>query len=702
MHTNIDSAQGPLLEIEDLTIAYQSGEQWLEVVRGVSLQLEHGQTYGIVGESGSGKTTLALGILGYLPKSGMVCHGSIVFEDQNLLDFDERELRRIWGSKLAFVPQDPLASLNPSLTVGEQLMEGLKAHSPLSRKTARLLGLEWLKQVRIPDPLRVFDSYPHQISGGMQQRVMIALALSLNPRLLVLDEPTTNIDVTTQAVILDLLQDLVRDRETAVIYVTHNLGVVSKICDRVAVLYAGELVEDGPTSKLYKTPLHPYTRGLLNSVPRVGESKRHSRLHTIQGSIPHPGLRLSGCIFRPRCPIAIQICHEAPALLEVAGSHHTRCHRWKEIADGNIEPFPDLPTTADQKGSTESKGPILHLEDAKVRFDSTHSIRARWKGETTKKIHALNGINLTISQGQTLGLVGESGSGKTTLARAVIGLIKNAEGQYIFHDAPLPITLEQRELSILREIQMVFQDPGEALNPYLTIGKSLQRPLQTLLEMRSAEAQKKVVNLLELVQLPSDYAKRRPSQLSGGELQRVAIARAFSSAPNLLLTDEPTSALDVSVQASILNLLAQLQIENDTAILLISHDIAAVGYLADIIAVIYLGKLMEIADAEDLFTKPHHPYTEALLSAIPALEGDITRTPIRLEGEVPSPADLLSGCPFHTRCPRIVGEICRKEAPPWQITNSGKKIFCHITPNELHQMQSQEIFLNTSGEIDFQ
>jgi peptide/nickel transport system ATP-binding protein len=700
MQSNRELSPGPLLEIKDLTIAYQSGDQWLEVVREVSLQLIHGQTYGIVGESGSGKTSLALGILGYLPKSGSVCQGSIVFEDQNLLEVDGREMRKILGSRLAFVPQDPLASLNPSLTIGEQLVEGLKAHSALSRKDARHQTLEWLELVRIPDPIRVYESYPHQISGGMQQRVMIALALSMNPHLLVLDEPTTNIDVTSQAVILDLLKYLIHDRGTAVIYITHNLGVVSQICDRVAVLYAGELLEDGPTSKLYQTPLHPYTRELLSCVPRLGENKRHSRLHTIQGSIPHPSLRPSGCVFRPRCQIAIEICEEPPPLFAAAGDHRSRCHRWKEIADHTLDPSQEIPIFNHLKNSSFTKQPILRLEDVKVRFEPTHPIRAQWRGKTAKKIQAVNGISLQVSQGQTLGLVGESGSGKTTLARAIIGLIKEAEGQYIFRDAPLPKTLQQRDLSILREIQMVFQNPEEALNPYLTIGKSLQRPLQTMMGMGSTEAEKKVGDLLALVQLPSEYASRRPSQLSGGELQRVAILRAFSSMPKLLLTDEPTSALDVSVQASILNLLAQIQIENNTAILLISHDIAAVGYLADRIAVIYRGKLMEIADAEDLFTTPHHPYSEALLSAIPSLERETPHTPIRLEGEVPSLIDVLSGCPFHSRCPRMIGEICRVEAPPWQITSSGKQIFCHISPDELHQIQSHETYRNTSKEID--
>ncbi len=700
MRVKVDSTQDPLLKIEDLTIAYRSGEQWLEVVRGVSIQILHGQTYGIVGESGSGKTTLGLAIVGHLPKSGTVCQGSILFENQNLLDYGEREMRKIWGSSLAFVPQDPVASLNPSLTIGEQLIEGLKVHSSISRKNARSHSLDWLKRVRIPDPARICESYPHQISGGMQQRVMIALALSLNPRLVVLDEPTTNIDVTTQAVILDMVQELVRDQDTAVIYVTHNLGVVSKICDRVAVLYAGELVEEGPTSKIYQTPSHPYTLGLLKSVPRLGENKRHSRLHTIQGNIPHPSLRPPGCIFRVRCPIATQICEESPPLFAIAGKHYTRCHRWKEMVDRNVDPFPDLPTIYHHKRSTLSEQPILRLEDVKARFEPPRSIRVQWHGETTRKIRAVNGINLQISQGQTLGLVGESGSGKTTLARAIIGLIKDAEGQYFFHGAPLPIALEQRESTILREIQMVFQNPGDAFNPYLTIGKSLQRPLQRLLGLEPAQAKKRVIELLESVQLPSDYVHRRPSQLSGGELQRVAIARAFSTTPELLLTDEATSALDVSVQASVLNFLAQLQIENDTAILMISHDIAAVGYLADMIAVIYLGKLMEIADAEDVFTTPHHPYTEALLSAIPTIEGEFTRVPIRLEGEVPSMIDVLSGCPFHTRCPRLIGEICREEAPPWQSTSSGKQIFCHISPDELQQVQNQETFPSTSKEID--
>jgi len=685
---------GPLLKIKDLTIAYQLDREPIEVLRGVSLEVNKGQMIGIVGESGSGKTTLALAILGYLPESGLVCKGSISFNGQSLLNLNNQDKQKIWGTQIAFVPQDALSSLNPTLSVGEQLLEGQLYHSNSSRENARRQSLELLRMVRIPDPKGISQSYPHQISGGMQQRVMIAIALSLNPQLLVLDEPTTNLDMTTQAVILDLVRDLVRERETAVIYVTHNLGVVSQICDRVAVLYAGELIEDGPTSEVYSAPLHPYTRGLLDSLPRVGETKQHSPLRIIAGRIPDPEHRHHGCIFLPRCPIAIDICKERPPLFQATNDQRTRCFRWQDIADQKVKPVQPHPKFTYPERSTELSQPVLRLDNVKVHYASQRTIQDRLQGRLTKSIRAVNGIDIEIPHGQTLGLVGESGSGKTTLARAIIGLVQRSGGEILFRNIILPTLLEQRDFSNLRDIQMVFQNPQESLNPTLTIGQSIQRPLQRLQGLDTKDAEKKIPDLLKAVQLPRNFGGRFPSQLSGGEIQRAAIARAFASNPKLLLADEPVSALDVSIQASILNLLMQLQAENETAILLISHDIAAVGYLADIVAVIYLGKLMEITDAWDLFTPPLHPYTEALISAIPSIEGEKLPTPIRLDGEVPSPAKIPVGCPFHTRCPRILGEICQREEPAWQELTSGKRIYCHILSDELQRLQNPDVLLN--------
>jgi peptide/nickel transport system ATP-binding protein len=686
MKTYENSNPESLLRINDLSIAYKVRNKSLKVLHDISLEVWRGQALGIVGESGSGKTTLALGILGYLPESGTVCQGSISFAGQNILKLNDREKQEIWGSQIAFVPQDASSSFNPTLTVGEQMVEGLLHHLQISKVDARPRVLELLQLVRIPNPEVAYQSYPHQLSGGMQQRVLIGIALSLDPQLLILDEPTTNLDMTTQAAILDLVQELVQQQDTTVLYVTHNLGVVSQICDRVAVLYAGELVEVGATDEVLQTPNHPYTYGLLDSLPNSKLDKQNNPLRAIQGRIPLLSERPKGCIFLPRCPIAAEICQEHPPLYAGTGTRRTRCHRWEEISDREVVPtqpkseFPAL----DQR--LEDIEPVLEIDSVKVQFPSPRSIMDRLKGKTISPIRALDGINLNLSKGQTLGIVGESGSGKTTLARTVLGLVEKDEGQIDFLSFPLPALLKDRDQSTLQNIQMIFQNPEESFNQFTTIGDALQRPLQRLLGKEEGEARRISRELLTMVHLPETFLRRFPLQLSGGEIQRAAIARAFATNPKLLVSDEPVSALDVSVQASILNLLFQLQMEHSTATLLISHNIPAVAYLADIVAVMYLGRLMEITDAHDLFTPPLHPYTEVLNSAIPAIDSKSEQS-IRLEGDLPSPAEIPSGCPFFSRCPRSLGEICQSEEPPWQELPSGKRIYCHIPANDLHQLQ---------------
>ena len=677
----------PLLQIENLTIAYQHDHGMSEVLRSISLAVKQGQVYGIVGESGSGKTSMALGIIGHLPQGGIVSGGSITFAGQDLVSLPRGSLRKIWGKQIAFVPQDPLSSLNPTLSVGEQLMEGLMQLPNASREHVRRQSYDLLEMVRIPDPATVAKSYPHQISGGMQQRVMIAMALSLEPQLLILDEPTTNLDTTTQAAIVDLIRDLVHEHRTTVIYITHNLGIVSAICDRVAILYAGELVEDGPVSLFYNAPLHPYTRGLLDSIPRLGESKHHTPLRTIQGRFPRPDEGQHGCVFLPRCPIFMDICKERPPLFEAAEGHRTRCHRWNGIASEEVVPLQPSSSITVSPGRLKPKQPLLRLRDVHVKFPLPGSIQARLMREVPKNIHALNGISLDLAQGETLGLVGESGSGKSTLARMIIGLERKDSGEILFRNAVLSPSLNQRDSATRKAIQMVSQTPQESLNPYFTIGKSVQRAFQRLHKMSAKVAEGEVERLLTMFYLPPDYAGRYPSQLSGGELQRVAIARALAANPELLLADEPVSALDVSVQASILNLLLQLQCEHEITIMLISHDISVIGYLADIIAVIYLGKIMEITYARDLFTPPFHPYTEALQYSIPSIGAAIRSRSIRLAGEVPAPSRAPKGCPFHARCPRSLGELCQTQEPPWQTLPTGKRLYCHIPAKELQQMQ---------------
>lgn len=677
---------GPLLAIEDLTVAYPVAGELQPAVRNVSFSLEHGQTYGLVGESGSGKTTIALAVMRYLPAGAEVLGGEIRLRGQDLLQLSRPEMRRIWGAEMALVPQDPLSSLNPSLKIGEQLSEILRHHLGLDRRAAWERSLELLDTVRIADAARVADSYPHQISGGMQQRVMIAMALSTEPSLLVLDEPTTSVDATTQAAMIDLIQELMQEHAAAALYVTHNLGVVAQICERVAVLYAGELVEDGPTEDLYRRPLFPYTQGLLDSVPRLGETKREVLLRPIEGRIPSLGERPSGCVFRDRCPLAIEVCAEYPPLFEPNASRRTRCHRWQEIERGEISA---TQREADAPGRARERRErtVLDVEGLRVHFKQDRSLLQLLRRAAAAPVKAVDGVDLRVQEGQTVGLVGESGSGKTTMARAIVGLAPRTDGEMELFGAPLPAELSARDAEAMRELQIVFQNPQEALNPYMSVGETLRYPLRHLRGFSRSEAEAEVGRLLEAVNLTPAYAGRLPRQLSGGEKQRVAVARAFAVQPALIVADEPVTSLDVSVQASLLNLLNQLQSEVGSSYIMISHDVAVVGYLSDVVAVIYLGKLMEVADAESLFEPPYHPYTEALLSAIPLVDPQARQEQIRLQGEVPSPVNPPSGCPFHTRCPRFLGDICVEEEPPWHETGSGKRYYCHIPVEELERDQ---------------
>lgn len=684
-------------------MAYLIGGRLMDAVRDVSFEIFPGQVYGLVGESGSGKTTLAMAILGYLGEAGVIRQGRIELAGINLLALDTAEMRKIWGKQIAFVPQNPLASLNPSLRIGEQVAEVLRTHLGMDPATARRETIGHLKRVKLPDPQRVAESYPHQISGGMQQRVLIAMALCTEPELLLLDEPTTNLDVTTQAAIIELFRDLIRGRQTAVLYVTHNLGVVAQLCDRVAVLYAGELVENTRLDDLFAEPLHPYTIGLLNSIPRLGETKSNQVLPGIPGQIPMLGDRPTGCIFITRCAYVQDICQQRPDISIIQPDRTVRCHRWKEI-----------PGIADQRSPLQANPPqeipalqaatpgidqpsLLSIHDLQVHFLLSRSLRQALHREPPRRVRAVDGISLELAAGKTLGLVGESGSGKSTLARAVVGLLEPTAGKVELLGFTLPASLSRRDLATMRRLQMIFQEPDEALNPYRTIGATLARPLIRLLNVPRQELPSRINRLLEAVRLPAAYADRLPGQLSGGEKQRVAIARAFAARPDLLIADEAVSALDVSVQASILNLLKELQGQLNTAMIFISHDLAVVSYLADTIAVAYLGQIMQISPSDQLVEPPYHPYTEVLLSCIPEptlmRRIDVAQPPlasqhVHLEGEIPTPIDKPDGCPFHPRCPRSLGDLCSTQQPPWQETMDGKMIFCHIPVNELRDIQS--------------
>ena len=679
-----------VLEIDDLTVNYRQNGQSHPAVRHVNLKIPAGKTCGLVGESGSGKTTLALAIIGQLPGEGEVEHGHIYFGGQDLLTLSDNKMRKIWGSKIAMVPQETQAALNPSIKVGKQVAEILRRHLDLSGNEVDDRVQELLEMVRLGDPERVAQSYPHELSGGMIQRVLTAMALSTEPELILLDEPTSSLDVTTQATMLDLYRDLIKERDTAVLYITHNLGVVAQITDRLSVMYAGELVEDSPTTRLYKQPLHPYTRGLLDSIPKLGQNKTDVNLRPIEGRIPSLTDLPEGCIFRPRCPLAIDKCFEYPPLYNSGKDRVSRCHRWEEIKSGEITAEQPLPEASEERKSVKETEPVLSIKDLQVYFSKDRSLINILRGKLKPKIKAVNGVTMDIPRGKTLGLVGESGSGKTTLARAIVGLDNYTGGEMILFEHELPPKLNKRTEDMLCCLQIIFQDPQETLNPYMSVGETLRRPIMMHREMSKEEANQKVADLLNAVHLSPEFRDRLPNEMSGGEKQRVALARAFAPNPNLLISDEPVSSLDVSVQASILNLFDELQTKNQIANLFISHDLAVVGYLADIVAVIYLGQLMEIGPVNTIFEPPHHPYTEALLSAVPLIDPEAEQKEIRLPGDVPSPSEEISGCPFHTRCPRFIGDICVEETPPWrEVEGTDKRYFCHIPQEELIEDQER-------------
>lgn len=678
----------PVIEANNLCIDYRLDKHWLNAIRDVSICIDPFEIHGLVGESGSGKSTLALALMRYMAANARIASGEILLDGEDLIRKSDSEMRRIWGKKLNLVPQDPLAALNPSYTVGEQIAEITRQHEGLSRPAALARAVEMLARVKIADPEAVARHYPHQLSGGMQQRVTIAMALSTQPRLLVLDEPTTALDVTTRAVILDLFRELIRDNQAAALYVSHDLGTIAQMCDRVTVLYGGEVMASAPVRQLYASPLHPYTMGLLASIPRPTEGVE-TRLPTIEGAAPSLANRPRGCVFAPRCPVALPMCfEEKPPLEEVERGRLVKCHRWQEIASGDLT-IQTAPLEKVTAGPPPDDRYVLATSGLSKRFGE-RSFLERLTGRGEGYVQAVDRVSVRVRSRSTLGLVGESGSGKTSLARSIVALETADEGQIDLLSIPIATKLSDRPPEVLRELQMVFQNPNDTLNPYQTVEQALGRTIRRLHNhsLSDDDIHQRVIDLLESVRLTPDYAKRYPTELSGGEKQRIAIARAFAADPALIVADEPTSSLDVSVQAVVLNLLKDLRAREGASYILISHDLAAVSYLADWIAVMYLGQIVEEGDTEDVYTVPSHPYTEALLSAILVPDPTVEQGHIRLEGDVPSPRNIPTGCRFHTRCPRKIGAICEQQNPPWRDAEDGHRIRCHIPLDELARIQS--------------
>ena len=686
----------PVLRVSDLSVEYRTRGGNVRAVRDVSFSIGRGETFGVVGESGSGKSTLAFAVMGYLSSNAQVSSGRIDYQGEDLLAMPPERWDALRGARIAMVYQDPMSSLNPSIIVGEQVAEAITSHEAVSAKVARDRTLELFRAVNMPEPAAIFRRYPHQLSGGQQQRVLIAMALANNPDLLIMDEPTTGLDVTTEAQILDLIAELKRSFSSAILYISHNLGVIARISDRIGVMYAGQMVEQGPVREVFRRQLHPYTAGLLECLPSLDFGRKDRALKLIQGMIPDLARLPAACSFAPRCPHARERCHnEAPELVEVVPRHWSRCLFWREQEVERAQrearsltattSVTTTSATAANSANAAPRRPLLAVDNLSREYIDSKKLLGIFGQE--RIVHALDGVSLELAADETLAVVGESGCGKTTLARLIVGLVEPTDGTIRFDGKELEGSAAERERDVRRRLQMVFQNPDSTLNPKRSIGQALARPLALFRGLSGAQAVDEATNLLRAVRLDERYLDRLPNQLSGGEKQRVGIARAFATNPDLIVCDEPVSALDVSVQAAILNLLGDLQARAHTAYLFISHDMSVVRYLADRVAVVYLGKIAEIGPVERVFAPPWHPYTEALLSAIPVPDPDAAVTPIRLEGPVPSAASPPSGCVFHTRCPRKIGAICEQQTPPVRQGPDGHTIVCHIPLDTLTTVQ---------------
>jgi peptide/nickel transport system ATP-binding protein len=706
---NSPDAAPAALDVQDLEVTFHRRGRDLPVLKGVTLRIERGEAYGLVGESGCGKTTLAMAALRYLAANGTIDAGKVLVDGQDVSHLSEEAVRKWRGEQIAMVYQDPATALSPAMRIGDQVAEVFRYHEGLGKAEALERARESLRRVALPDPDSTLRRYPFELSGGQQQRVVIAMALAVNPRLLVLDEPTTGLDATVEAEILDLIEELRGRINAAILLITHNLGLVARLCERVGVLYAGRLVEEGPAREIFTDPRHPYTMGLLRCVPRFGMNKTDAALETIPGTLPALGEPLKGCVYSARCPMAQPVCtrrepdlyawpgdagargvveaeampadsaayspHHATPVGEAA--RHARCYFSADVPKMPRR-TPVLATSLEARSAVE--GDVLLVGGVNRTFK-----------DGRKRLTAVHDVSLQLKRGETFGLVGESGSGKTTLAKCVTGLIAADSGTMEFEGKKLPSTAGRRSQGALRAIQMVFQNPDSTLNPSWSTRAILTRSVRKLGGAGEGSVRAMVDKLSADVRVEPRFLLQKPMDLSGGQKQRIAIARAFAGNPTtLVVCDEPASALDVSVQASILNLLVELQTTKHVSYVFISHDLAVVRYISDRIGVMYLAELIEVGSADEVFNPPHHPYTEALLSSIPTLDFDDPHQRIPLRGSMPSLSDPPSGCRFHTRCHRFLGELCETQEPPVQEAAPGHTYNCHIPPDELLALQTAE------------
>ena len=672
---------GRLLSVEDLSVTFRTATGPIRAVKAVNFSLAESEALALVGESGCGKTAAALSLTRLLPSPPAVVQGAVRFQGENLLVMDDDELRTVRGRQIAMVFQDPMSSLNPVRTIGRQMEEMLRVHLDMSRAHARRRSVELLGSVGISSPRRQLDVYPHQLSGGMRQRVMIAMALSCEPKVLIADEPTTALDVSIQAQILELLRTSTAAHGTSLLMISHDLSVVAGLADRIAVMYAGELVETGPTAAVFGHPRHPYTQGLLQCVPRL-DRPRSTRLRSIEGGLPDPHQERPGCPFAPRCQLVMERCWaEMPALEVKAPEQSAAC--WAEVPPLEMAGPTVVTPVGISAATTDGLGDeLLRVQDLKVHFP----IGSRWPLGQRTLVRAVDGVSFEVISGQTLGLVGESGCGKTTTGRAVLRLVEATAGHVRFKGQDLVGLAGERIRKLRPQFQMVFQDPYGSLDPRMQVGQIVAEPLRVHHVAGGAAAARRVSELFEMVGLPARMVSRLPHQLSGGQRQRVAIARALALNPSLVVADEPTSALDVSVRAQILNLMQDLQREHHLTYLFISHDLSIVRHMSNQVAVMYLGKIVEMAGRDTLYANPQHPYTRGLLEAVPVPDPAIERgrKRVAIQGDIPNPADPPKGCRFNTRCP-LAFERCFEEEPPLTELGHSHLAACFLAQPEAAQ-----------------